>query len=168
MVMAWFQFWLLLHILAVIVAFGPTFAYPLMGAYSAKHPEAGPTVIHLMDLIEKRITLPLAAIVPLLGTALIYTGHFDLWKSEWLVIAIGLFVVAFFFAVFVQARNSATLVRMLASAPRPPEGAAPQDPPPAAQQLVKRLQMGGMFLTTLVVVIVVLMVWRPGSCQGIC
>jgi hypothetical protein len=34
--------------------------------------------------------------------------------------------------------------------------------------LGKKLQMGGIFLTLMIVIILVLMVWRPGSCQGIC
>ena len=165
--MTWFQFWLLLHILAVIVAFGPTFAFPLMGAYAGRHPEAGPAVANLVDAIEKRMTLPIAVIVPLLGTALIFTGHFDLWKSEWLLISIVLYMVAFFFALLVQARNSAAFVHMIAGAPRPSEG-APPGMPPQMQALTKKLRIGGMFLSLLIVAILVLMVWRPGSCQGIC
>jgi hypothetical protein len=34
-----FTLFLILHILAVIVAFGPTFAFPLMGGMIAKNPQ---------------------------------------------------------------------------------------------------------------------------------
>jgi hypothetical protein len=49
--------------------------------------------------------------------------------------------------------------------PPPPGGTGP---PPEIAALTKKLQMGGMFLTLMVTIIALLMVWRPGSCQGIC
>jgi uncharacterized membrane protein len=161
---SWFTFWLILHIIAVVIAFGPTYAFPLIGKYAEGHPEAGPTVAHLMDLIEKRITIPVAIVVPLLGTALIFSGHFDLWKNEWLIISIVLYIVLFAFGVLVQGRNSTRLVRAIASMPAgpPPPGA----PPPAEiLSLTRKLQMGGMFLSVLIIAILVLMVWRPGECR---
>lgn len=163
-VWSWFTLWLYLHILTVIVAFGPTFAFPLMSAYAGKHPEAAPTVVHLVDRIEARMTLPIAVVVPFLGLALIFSGHIDLWHSTWLLVAIPLYIVAFFFALLVQARNSARLVRAIGSMPPgpPPEGAA--GPPPEIAALTKKLQLGGTFLTVMIVVILLLMVWRPGEC----
>ena len=55
-----FHFWLFLHIMAVIVAFGPIFAFPLMGAHAKKHIEHAPAVAHLTELVERR-KLSLAA-----------------------------------------------------------------------------------------------------------
>jgi hypothetical protein len=163
----WFQFWLILHILSVIVAFGPTFAFPVMGAYAGKHPEHGAAVAHLTHLIERRMVIPVAVLVLIFGTALIITGHFALWKSEWLLIGIILYGAALAFAVLVQNRNGAALVKFISSVPPgpPPIGA---QPPPELIALTKKLQLGGMYLTLSIVVIVVLMVWRPGSCQGVC
>jgi uncharacterized membrane protein len=165
---SWFAFFLILHILAVLVAFGPTFAFPLIGGMVGKHPQYSAILTEVIDTIERRMTIPLAVIVPLVGVGLIYTGHFDLWKSEWLIISIVLYMLTFFFAVFVQTKNSAALVRSLRDIPPgpPPEGAT--GPPPHIASLVNKTRVGGMFLTTLVVVILVLMVWRPGNCQGIC
>jgi hypothetical protein len=163
----WFQLWLILHIIAVIIAFGPTFAFGMIATLGQRDPAHGGFAAEVIDTIERRMTIPIAVVVPLLGTALIFTGHFDLWKSEWLWISTVLFTIAFFFALLVQNRNSATLVRILKSMPPgpPPPGT---EPPAEVAALGKRLMMGGIFLSIMVLTITVLMVWRPGNCQGIC
>jgi len=84
----------------------------------------GTEIIHV---IEERLTLPLSVAVPLLGTALIYTGHFNLWKSEWLIIAIVVYIVTFFFAMFVQLPNTSKMIRLLQS--MPPGPPRPERPP---------------------------------------
>ena len=85
------------------------------------------------------------------------------------MIGIALYIVAYFFAVFVQNRNVSALIQALKSAPPPPADAPPAGGPPSAvAALVRKVQMGGALLILLIVAITVLMVWRPGSCQGIC
>ena len=164
----WFIFFLTTHILAVIVAFGPTFAFPLIGGMAGKHPQHSAILTEVIDTIERRMTIPLAVVVPFLGLGLIYTGHFSLWKSEWLVISIVLYIVAFSFAIFVQNRNSAALVRTLRDIPPGPPPPGATGPPPQIAALVNKTRIGGIFLTVLVVAIAILMVWRPGNCQGPC
>jgi hypothetical protein len=167
--MSWFTFFLFLHILAAIAVFGPSFAFPIIGSFAAKDPKNALVVTEISHAIERKIILPGGVVMPFLGLALIYLGHFNLWKSTWLVIAIAIYIVAYGFAFFVQDRNVGKLVKMLASAPAPPPDAPPAGgPPPQLAALVRQVQMGGMFLTVLIVAIVLLMVWRPGSCQGIC
>jgi amino acid transporter len=160
----WFTFWLVLHVLSVVVAFGPTVVFGPLAAYAQKHPQHALAIAEASDMIERRIVIPVAALVPFFGLALIYSGHFDLWKSTWLLVSIGLFIVAFFFAVLVQNRNSVAMVKAIAALPPgpPPEGAS--GPPPQVAALGKRLQMGGVFLSVMILVILVLMIWRPGSC----
>lgn len=164
---SWFTFWLILHVLAILVAFGPTFALPIVGALSRKHPEHAMFGVELAEIVERRLTLPLAVVVPFLGLALIYTAHIQLWKSEWLLISIGLYMVAFFFAILVQNPNTGKMLRAMRAMPPgpPPEGAAP---PAEIVALGKRLQQGGMFLTLMIVTILVLMIWRPGNCVVVC
>jgi len=59
------------------------------------------------------------------------------------------------------------LERMPASeGPAPVAGAS--GPPQELVALGRRLDLGGMFVTLLLTAIIVLMVWRPGSCQGVC
>jgi hypothetical protein len=160
---SWFTFYLIVHILGVIIAFGPNFAFPFMGAMLEQHPEAALYMAEVTDVIERRMVLPVAVIVPLAGTGMIYTAHIDLWHSEWLLISIVLYAAAFFFAIFVQLRNGTRMVHLLRSMPPgpPPEGAT--GPPPEIAALGKRLQIGGMYLTASVVVIAILMIWQPGG-----
>ena len=164
---SWFTFFLILHILAVFVAFGPAFAYPLIGRMMAGEPQYAPILTRVIATIDRRMTLPLSIAVPFLGLGLIYTGHFDLWKSEWLLIAIVLYIAAFFVSVFILLPSEAQLVAALQSMPERPSGDA-DGPPPHLAPLIRRVTVWGGSLNATVVVILVLMVWRPGSCQGIC
>jgi hypothetical protein len=162
-VWSWFTFWLILHIFAVMLAFGPTFVFGAIAAFGQKHPQFALAAAEISDLIEKRFTIPIAVIVPFLGLALILTAHINLWGSTWLLIAIPLYIVLFGFGTLVQSKNSNRMVQLMRSMPPgpPPEGAAP---PPELVALGRKLQLGGMFLGLLVVAILVLMVWQPGAC----
>jgi hypothetical protein len=167
---SWFTFWLLLHILTAIAAFGPTFALGFISSYARKDPRNALVVSEILHGIQTKITLPAATVMPFLGLALIYTAHIDLWKSEWLVISIVLYVIAYFFAALVQDRNTLKMVDLLkgmpaaatVGGPGPAEG-SPAGPPPEIAALGKKLAMGGMLLTVLLTAIIVLMVWRPGA-----
>jgi uncharacterized membrane protein len=167
---SWFQVFLILHILAVVIGFGPDFAFPLIGSMGQKNPQHAAFAAEITVAIEEKVTLPLSILIPLFGTGLIYTGHYDLWKSEWLIIAVFLYVVVWSFATFVQTPNGRKLRDMLrdmegrmpAGGP-PPVTGSEQGPPPEFLAQVKRVQMGGAFLGLMVVFFVVLMIWKPGS-----
>jgi len=163
----WFDLWLILHIFAVMIAFGPTFLFGAIVALGRKKPQHMAFAAEVTDFLERRVTIPVAAVVPFLGLAMIFTGHFNLWKSEWLIISIILYTITFAFGVLVQNKNSARMVELLNSMPPgpPPAGA---EPPAEVATLGRKLQMGGAFLGLMILAILVLMVWRPGSCQGIC
>ena len=158
----WTTFWLILHVLAVIIAFGPTFAFGIIAALGQKEPQHAAFAAKVSHTIETRLTIPLAVLVPLFGTALIFSRHYDLWHSEWLLASIGLYTIAFAFAVLVQNRWSTRMLQLLSSLPPgpPQEGAAPPAEVPA---LGRKLQMGGIFLSILLVAILVLMFWKPGA-----
>jgi uncharacterized membrane protein len=167
----WFTFYLVVHILAVLAAFGPSFAFPLMAALAQKRPEHRAFFVEATEFIGRRLTIPLAIVVPFAGLGLIYTAKYNLWQSEWLIISIVLYTIAFFFALLVQIPTGRKLLNEIESMPAgpPPGGAgAGGGPPPHIARLVQRSRMGGMFLTLMVVTILVLMVWRPGSCQVTC
>src|SRR3989442_10816012 len=112
-VWSWFTFWLVTHILFVIVAFGPTFTFPSISAMARKDPAHAVAYTRVIEFIERRMTIPLAVLVPLFGTALIYTSNIDLWHSEWLVVSIVLYIAAFSFAIFVQSKNAARMLHIL-------------------------------------------------------
>ena len=111
------------------------------------------------------MTIPMAAVLPFTGVGLIYAAHVDMSKSTWLIVAIALYTIAFFFSLLVQLPIERRLVGLMRSAPPgpPPQGG----PPPLVATLAKRLQLGGFLLTLMVVTILVLMVWKPG-CQSAC
>jgi len=165
--MTWFRFWLLLHIFVAIAAFGPTYALGLIASYARKDPKNAHVVTEIAYAISAKISIPAAVVMPFLGLALIWSGHFPLWKNTWLVIAIILYAIAFFFSVLVQHRNTLKMLPLIEQMPAPPVGGAMGPPPPAIAALSRQLGMGGAFLTLLVTAIIVLMVWRPG-CVGIC
>ena len=161
----WLTFFLVLHVLVAIAAFGPSYAYPVMGRFAAEGPQSARLVARITHTIQTRIQIPGAIVMPFLGLALIYLGHFRLWRSEWLVISIVLYTIAFFYAVGVQTPLIARMSRALARLPDPP---APGPPPPEIRAMGRRVRVNGIFITILITTIVILMVWKPGNCQGVC
>lgn len=170
--MGWFHFYLIVHILGVVVAFGPTFGFPFFGMLVQKYPQAAMFFTEGSEIIEKRLTLPLAVVVPLAGVGLIYTGHIPLIHSKWLIASIILYTAAFSFALLVQVPTTVKLLHVLRSMPPPPSGPAgppaggggpPGGPPPEVAGLTRRLQFGGMYLAVSVAVITILMIWQPGG-----
>lgn len=165
--MTWSKFWLILHILSVIIGLGPTFAYGLIGAQAGKHPQHALFATELIEFIAFRLTYPGLVLIPLTGTLMIFTAHIDLWESEWLIIAIPLFTIAFFYAALVQTPTGLKMIKVMKAMPPrpPPEGTT--GPPPELARLIKRSAIGGVFLALLIVAAVVLMIWKPGHEGGL-
>jgi hypothetical protein len=90
-------FWevvLALHIIAVVFAFGATFAYPvLLGAVAKADPRALPALYRALHAISQRVIMPGVAAVLVFGIYL--ASHLELWSSffvQWglaVVIVIG-------------------------------------------------------------------------------
>ena len=71
---------LALHIMAVVVAFGVTFAYPIMFAVAARHGAAQPAALHRVEYtIERWLIIPGLAVVVIAGIFLASDG--DLWSE---------------------------------------------------------------------------------------
>lgn len=152
--MAMRNFLLTLHIFGAIVGFGPTFAFPFIGALAQKPGAPIPWLLRLTETISGRLTTVIAATVqPGTGAGLIITQHISPWESQnrWLLIAIILYTIAFFFAELVQARRTKTAIQMAEAQQFGPEFGA----------LMKKVAMGGQFLTALLVAIIILMVVKP-------
>lgn len=157
--MNWVLFFLFLHVAAAIIAFGPTFAFPIVGSFAAKDPRYGHFVAEVNHAIETKLVLPVALTMPVSGIGLIIAGGFNLTKSPWLGAGIILYIIALGIATGFVNPRSRKLVE-LSSTP-PPAGAA--GPPPEVAALVRQIQMGGMVLIALVIVITFLMVVKPGG-----
>jgi Predicted integral membrane protein (DUF2269) len=158
----WSTLWLILHILSFFIAFGPDFAFPIIGRLAARHPQHGVFATEIFHAVDRRITIPLSFAVPLFGILLIVTRRYDFWKSEWLIVASVMYIVAESLALFVLGPTTTKLLKLQRSMPPgpPPEGAAP---PAEMMTLIKRAQTVGMILTLFLITFIVLMVWRPGS-----
>ncbi len=87
---AFYEVVIALHILAVVLAFGATFAYPVIFLVAAKEPRSLPTVYRIIHAISQRVITPGLALVVIFGIYLASDLH--LWSSffvQWgLVVAI--------------------------------------------------------------------------------
>ena len=159
-----FTLFLFLHVGAAIIAFGPTFVFPLIGAVARKEPMHGNFAIRVVDMLADRVVIPFALSMPVSGLFLIYFGHVNLADRSgwWLDIAIVAYVVALSIAIFVQ---RPTVQRMVQLTSRPPAaaspGATPAGPPPEVRETGALIQRNGTITGILIVVIVLLMVSKP-------
>lgn len=165
-----YVFFLWLHILSVIVAFGPTFAFPLLGAMLAKEPQHALFVVKFQESFTMKMLYPGALVVlPLAGIGMIFVkpgGGIDLFHTTWLLVGIALFLVAATYSVAVQTPTGMKLMHILEKMPPgpPPEGS--NGPPPEVAALVQKLKVGGMFLTLMVVIVFTIMVFGANGKLG--
>ena len=158
--MDWLFPWLLfLHVLGAIVAFGPTFTFPVIGAMAGSEPQHANFATRVSYALSSRIVYPIGITLPITGAAMIIVRGIDLSSRAywWLGLAIVLYVIAYGYSFFVQSKHVHRVIE-LTSAP-PPPGAG--GPPPEVPALVRKIQLGGMAMTVLLVAIILLMVVKP-------
>ena len=158
--LAWtIPYLLFLHVLGAIVAFGPSFAFPIIGAMGGAEPMHGNFATRVSHSISARIVYPIGITLPITGALVILVSGRDLSDRSnwWLGIAIVLYVIAYGYSFFYQRKIVERIIEMT-SAP-PPPGAT--GPPPELMANVKQVQRGGMFLTVLLLLIIFLMVVKP-------
>lgn len=159
--MSLLQVFLFLHVLGAIIAFGPTFALPVIGAMGGKEPMHANFATRVGEALAKQRITPLAIVQGVTGLGLIFTSEVDLGKAVWLQAGILLWVIALAYGTAVQTPAVRRVIELTSGGP-PPAGAAPAGPPPEVLAAVRKVQRGGMLLAGLVTVIVFLMVIRPG------
>jgi hypothetical protein len=156
---------LFLHVLGAIVAFGPTFAFPIIGAMGGKEPMHANFATRVSLQIEERIVVPLALFQAITGIGLIWFAGINLVAAHWLLLGIALYVIAIGFAIAVQTKAVEHLIELTTMPPSMVSsegpGAAPAGPPPGVPEAVQRVQRGGMLLAVLIVGVVFLMVVKP-------
>jgi hypothetical protein len=152
---------LFLHVMGAIVAFGPSFVFPIIASQSRQMPSSAMFGLKLTDTIERKLIIPLGLFQAVTGIGLIATLSIDVAATHWLALGIVLYVIAIGFAILVQSRTVEAMIQMIENAPPPAPGTPPGPPPPAFLALAKRAQMGGIFLTVLLVMIVFLMSVKP-------
>ncbi len=83
---------LALHIIAVVFAFGATFAYPvLLGAVAKADPRALPALYRALHAISRRVIMPGLAAVIVFGIYL--ASHLHLWSSFFVQWGLGVAIV---------------------------------------------------------------------------
>ena len=151
---------LFLHIGGAIIAFGPTFALPLVGAMSAKEPQHANFATRATGVISQRRIIPFALSMAVTGGLLIWATGRNLTSTTnlWLDVAIVIYVVAVGYALMVQGPAGRKMVELTSKPPEP--GAA--GPSPELVATAKTLRQGSLILMSAVTIIVALMVFKPG------
>ncbi len=154
-----FPILLFLHVLGAILAFGPTFAFSIMGSMAGKEPQHANFSARQTAAISNRLVYPLVIFQGITGLLLIASGKIDVSSKPWLMLGILLYIIALVYGLTIQ---RAALHHVIEMTSTPPPAGTPPGPPPAALMAeIKKVQRGGMFLGTLIVVIVFLMVVKP-------
>lgn len=154
-----FPYLLFLHVLGAIVAFGPIFAYSIMGVIAGREPQHANFSARQTAAINNGLVYPLAGVQAVTGVLVFISapsGEFT--TGWWLALAILLYIIAFSFSLTVQ-RNA--LHRLIELTGTPPAPGTP--PPPEIPATVRRILRGGIFTGVLIVAIVFLMVVKPGT-----
>ncbi len=173
--MSWFHLFLFLHVTAAIIAFGPTFTFPLIGSLGKNNPQHMGFALKVVGALESKIVIPFVLTMPVSGLLMAFNIKIEWNHNIWLIAALCVYTAAVTFAIGVQSPVIHKLIAMTSGAPHGSgapamaqpmpvgPGAAAAGPPPAFLALVKRMQMGGMLLTVAFFVIMVLMIWKPGG-----
>jgi phosphotransferase system glucose/maltose/N-acetylglucosamine-specific IIC component len=150
---------LAVHVMAVVVAFGVTFAYPIMFAVTARSDPRGLPLMHRVEYtIERTLINPVLGLVLIAGIFLASDGH------HW-----GQFFVAWGVAavVVIGAVVGSVLIPTAKRAERTAErdiAASTGDPVEMSEEyrmLTRRLQVVGTLLSLLVLVTILFMVIKP-------
>jgi len=87
-----FEIVLALHILAVVIAFGATFAYPvLLGTVTKADTRALPALYRALHAISQRVIMPGLALVVICGIYL--ASHLHLWNTFFVQWGLGVVIV---------------------------------------------------------------------------
>lgn len=152
--MNWFLFWLFLHVLAAIIAFGPIFVFPIVGVLAAKQPQHIALALAINHAIEQRLVIPIGATMLISGAGLIWTANISFFTTPYLIVAVALYLAALGIGSGVLLPNTQKMVDII-------EGGG--GPTPELFRRIKISQQFGGALTVAFLVIVFLMVIKPGG-----
>ena len=148
---------LLLHVFGAIVAFGPVYAFPIIGAMGGKEPQHANFATRVTETIVEQRVLPLAIFQGITGVALILVTGINLLATRWLLIGIVLYLIVLGYNVFIGTPTVKKIIEMTSTPP--PPGAS--GPPPELLAAIQKVQRGGMFSGLMIVLIVIVMVIKP-------
>jgi uncharacterized membrane protein len=154
---------LFLHIGGAILAFGPTFTFPILGPMAGREPPHVNFALRFQMAVIRRLIVPLALLQGVTGLLLVWKIGFELLTRGWLLLSIALYLGLLVLSLGVGLPNLRRLIEATsAPPPAPPPGAEPRHgPPPHIVAMVKRGRQIGMIQAATIVVIVFLMVTKP-------
>lgn len=154
---------LFLHVGGAILAFGPTFTFPIIGAMGGREREHVNFALRVQYRIATLLVVPLAIFQGVTGLLIIWKTGINLFATYWLLVAIALYLVALFIALGISLPALRKLIPATsAPPPAPPVGVdPPKGPPPHVAALASRARRAGMVNAVLILVIVFLMVTKP-------
>ena len=148
---------LFLHVMGAIIAFGPTFSFPIIGAMGGKEPQHANFATRVTETIVEQRVVPLAIFQGITGVALILVTGIDLLASRWLLLGIVLYLIVLGYNLVIGGPTVKKVVEMTSTPP--PPGAS--GPPPELLAAIQKVQRGGIFSSVMIVLIVILMVTKP-------
>jgi hypothetical protein len=155
--MNWLLFWLFLHVLAAVIAFGPIFVFPIIGTLAAQMPQHMRFAVELNHRIEVRLVIPLALSMLVSGIGLIWTANINVFLTVYLLVSIGLYLLALGISIGILLP---TTRRLVATVEKDMDAGVAS---PMAMRLVRHNQMYGGMTTALFLVIIFLMIIQPGG-----
>ena len=147
---------LFVHILAVVVAFGVTFAYPILDAVARRSSGRELAALHRFQVaLTRRLITPAMVVVLAAGLYL----ALDRWSlgDGWISATFAILIVLF---GLVGAVLAPTERRLLALAERDAQGAT--GPAPEYEREARRYSIAGGLAWLLVVAAIFVMVTKPG------
>lgn len=150
---------LAIHIMAVVVAFGVTFAYPVMFAVGAKHGARSLPLLHRIEYtIERYLINPGLLLVVIAGVYLASDGkHWSEFFVQW-GLAAAIVIGALVGSVMIPTAKKAEAI-----AERDVSASGHGDPEMSAeyQALVRRLSTVGSLLSGIVLLTILFMAIQP-------
>ncbi len=156
---AFYEVVLAMHILAVVIAFGATFAYPvLLGTITKADSRALPALYRALHAISQRVIMPGLALIVIFGIYL--ASHLHQWNTffvQWgLAVAI---VIGAVEGAYLGRREQ--LLIEVADRDVAAAGDGPMAPSAEHDSLVRRIGAVGALMDLLVVVTILFMVIKP-------
>jgi uncharacterized membrane protein len=165
-----FPFLLFLHTLGAIVALGPAFAFPLLGAFGGREPQHANFATRLSHRISDVMVEPFVILAGVTGVLLIWSRSLPIFEPyyRWLLVSIVLYVIATGFSWLVQRPTILRIIDLtgghvggsIPALASPGPGAA-GGPPPELAAAIGRSRRNGLILMALSVAMILLMVMKP-------
>ena len=150
-----YNFFLFLHLIAVVVGFGGVLLNGLYGAQAKKRPGPGGLAIAEANyFVTSKVAEKAIYLIPLFGFALVGVSD-SAWEfsQTWIVLSLVLYAIGLANAQFILAPTAAKMIDMMRAGP----------PDPAQMEAAgKRLAAAGSFGHLLFAAIMVMMIWKPG------